>query len=52
MYPCQNKNVTNEAWVKPLLLHEQLNKYIQDYLNNLREIEGVVNTTVIIIDVY
>ena len=33
---------------RPLQLGEELDKCVQDYIKNLREIRGVINTTIVI----
>ena len=33
---------------RPLLLGEELDKCVQDYIKNLREIRGVVNTAIVV----
>ena len=44
--PVEVKVLPTKTQGRPLLLGEELDKCVQDYIKNLREIGGVVNTAI------
>ena len=46
--PVEVKVLPTKTQGRPLLLGEELDKCMQDYIKNLREIGGVVNTAIVI----
>ena len=46
--PVEVKVLPTKTQSRPLLLGEELDKCVQDYITNLREIGGVVNTAIVI----
>ena len=47
-HPVKVKVLPTKTQGRPLLLGEELDKCVQDYIKNLREIGGVVNTGIVI----
>ena len=46
--PVEVKVLLTKTQGRPLLLGEELDKCVQDYIKNLREIRDIVNTTIVI----
>lgn len=46
--PVEVKELPTKTQGRPLLLGEELDKCVQDYIRNLREIGGIVNTAIVI----
>ena len=46
--PVEVKVLPTKTQGRPLLLGEELDKCVQDYIKNLREIGGVINTAIVI----